>query len=278
MYLAADRNLADRIYEAGVGTGGIAGNWLNGALMGWSCGAIEQDAMKKRASDLKKDIGGDFIINIVGFSRGGVEALDFANQVESSIQQGKSDFAGAQIGFLGLYDPVDSINASRDNAGGLNITVPTGIAHVADAVALSENRSLFDWINLIGSPNTTVIGFMGAHSDIGGGYANDPISEETLSWMTGQAKAAGMVFTSTFPPAVFTAADIHDSWRGASGEDGGLYPFPTAPVERKLPVGLMVYTSGGPVLYGTKSSSFWNPDFAGDESFYNSLSWGLLIA
>jgi hypothetical protein len=118
-------------------------------------------------------------------------------------------------------------------------------------------------------PAAKVVGFMGAHSDIGGGYVNDPISEETLSWMTGQATGAGMIFTATFPPAAFTAADIHDSWMGASGEDGGLYPFPTAPVERNLPAGLMVYTSGGYVPYGSKLSSFWDPGFAGDVNYYN---------
>ena len=147
-------------------------------------------------------------------SSGGAEALDFANQVESSIQQGKSDFTGVRIGFLGLFDPVDSINALRNDAGNLNIKVPNGIAHVADAVALSENRYLFNWINLIGSPNTTVVGFMGAHSDIGGGYGNDPLSNTTLHWMMSQAAAAGLVFTTMYPGLFngYATAQVHDSY------------------------------------------------------------------
>ena len=56
---------------------------------------------------------------------------------------------------------------------------------------------------------------------------------------------------------------------GASGEYGGLYPFPTAPVERNLPGDLQVYTPSGSVDYSSQHPSFWNPDFAGDLNYYN---------
>jgi hypothetical protein len=184
--------------------------------------------------------------------------------IDMSIQQGKSDFIGAQIGFLGLFDPVDSINAMRNDSGNLNIKVPNGIAHVADAVALSENRYLFNWINLIGSPNTTVLGFMGAHSDIGGGYGNDPLSNTTLHWMMSQAMAAGMVFTNMYQGLVngFAATEIHDSYK----DDLGGVPFP--PSQRSLPGNLLVDTPGGYIDYSSVPANYWNPDFAGDLNYY----------
>ena len=265
MYLVADQNLASRIYEPGVGTGGVAGGAIRGALLGWTCEALEQQAMQQLTNDLRQDPNADFIINIVGFSRGAAESLDFSNQVESYIQQGRNDFTGAQIGFLGLYDPVDSINAQRNNPGNLNVTVSAGIAHVADAVALSENRDLFNWINLIGSPNITVVGFLGAHSDIGGGYGNDPLSNTTLHWMMSQATAAGMVFTNLYQGLVngFAATEIHDSYK----DDLGGVPLP--PIQRSLPGNLLVDTPGGYIDYGSVPANYWNPDFAGDLNYYN---------
>ena len=267
-----------------MGTGGIAGGSIEGLLLGDAVTAIENDAWNRMCTDLynvyKHLEEGTVAINIVGFSRGGAEALDFANRVEGNIQNG-SDFSfpwvnptndvvatGVRINFLGLFDPVDSIDAKRDNPGILRVTVPAGIAHVADAVAFSENRYLFDWIDL-GSQDTptfTALGFMGAHSDIGGGYVNDPIANETISWMTGQAKSAGMVFTTTFPSVAYTAADVHDSYMLNMG---GFNPIPMPPIERSLPGGLLVDTSGGYVQYGTQLPGFWNPDFAGDANSYN---------
>ena len=270
MYLAADRNLVYKIYEAGVGTGGIAGGKINGALLGLTCGAIEQDAMTKITNDLKKEIGGDFIINIVGFSRGGPEALDFANKVETQIQQGGKYFTGARIGFLGLFDPVDAIDGLRNDAGNLNITVPRGISHVAEAIALSENRLQFNKINLMGSPNTTVIGFLGAHSDIGGGYGNDPLSNTTLHWMMSQATAAGLAFTNMYPGLVngYAPAQVHDSYAINLGGP------PLAPIQRNLPGTLLVDTPGGYIRYNAIpfASSYWDPCFANDLSIYSSLT------
>ena len=45
---------------------------------------------------------------------------------------------------------------------------------------------------------------------------------------------------------------------------GGFNPIPMPPIERSLPGGLLVGTSGGYVQYGTQLASFWNPDYAGD--------------
>ena len=43
-------------------------------------------------------------------------------------------------------------------------------------------------------PRVKQVGFEGVHSDVGGGYDDDGLSNTTLRWMTDQAKEAGLVF------------------------------------------------------------------------------------
>lgn len=38
-------------------------------------------------------------------------------------------------------------------------------------------------------------GFMGAHSDVGGGYSDGDLSDVSLMWMIDQAKKAGIIFS-----------------------------------------------------------------------------------
>jgi hypothetical protein len=121
------------------------------------------------------------------------------------------------------------------------------------------------WIKPMSSPNAKVVGFMGAHSDIGGGYGNDPLSNTTLHWMMSQATAAGVTFTTMYPGLVngFAATEIHDGYKG----DLGGVPFP--PIQRSLPGNLLVDTPGGYIDYGSVPANYWNPDFAGDLNYYN---------
>lgn len=153
-------------------------------------------------------------LDIVGFSRGAAAARDFANQVierKNSNYYNKALFGfgqgdphyncvGIKIRFLGLFDTVLSTAVGNFNLG---ISI-SQIEYVAHAVAVNEHRALFPLVSIEDSyggagftPNRVEKGFIGAHSDIGGGYAGasgdgGDLSDVALNWMYAQAKTAGL--------------------------------------------------------------------------------------
>jgi len=145
--------------------------------------------------------------------------------------------------FMGLWDTVLSTNSGRN----YRLGIPAQFTHVAHAVALNEyrsqpygtfnalaNRNFYDrtrshlpgsrhWggfpLESIGAsssqPGQVRIerGFIGAHADIGGGYAEgeNQLSSVALSWMVGQAQLAGVNMDLSYLPAIpVTSAVIHD--------------------------------------------------------------------
>lgn len=136
-----------------------------------------------------------------------------------------AQFQGRQcvnLRFMGLWDTVLSTNSGRD----YRLGIPAQFQHVAHAVALNEYRrqpfgtsELYDngtyynstrthlpgdrhWggfpLQSIGASASTSgqvrleRGFIGAHADIGGGYAanENGLSTVALSWMVAQARSA----------------------------------------------------------------------------------------
>lgn len=115
--------------------------------------------------------------------------------------------------FMGLFDTVLSTNFSGT---GYNLGIPGEFAYVAQAVALNEHRSgIIDEygqrnpkphsmhqggfpLESIGASSYTPgqvrieRGFLGAHSDIGGGFPDGDLAKVALLWMVEQAKAAGV--------------------------------------------------------------------------------------
>jgi hypothetical protein len=190
-------------------------------------------------------------IDIVGFSRGAAQARDFANQIArmstggllkydrtvTDASGGEHHFKGCQkvnFRFMGLFDSVLSTNKSGHS---YQLGIPPEFKYVAQAAALNEYRgdaSFKQWgetrINLPGhehwgafplesiggnaktATQTRVeMGFIGAHSDIGGGYAANELSVVALNWMIGQAQIAGVKFNpSRFEKLPEADPVIHD--------------------------------------------------------------------
>ena len=101
---------------------------------------------------------------------------------------------------MGLFDTVLSTAVGNFNLGISN----SQIEYVAQAVAVNEHRAKFPLVSIEDSyggagfnPNRVEKGFIGAHSDIGGGYAGTggdggDLSDVALNWMWAQAKMAGV--------------------------------------------------------------------------------------
>lgn len=182
-------------------------------------------------------------IDIVGFSRGAAQARDFANRITraSTIVNGNTYYKyknknnqetcqRVNFRFMGLWDTVLSTNFSGTS---YNLSIPAQFAYVAQAVALNEHRSsnIFSYsqraplphsqhwggfpLESIGASNSAVgamrieLGFLGAHADIGGGFADNGLSKVALAWMVDQAKAAG-VQMDTSPITIASTVVLHD--------------------------------------------------------------------
>lgn len=148
-------------------------------------------------------------IDIIGFSRGAAIALHFANQIMSHTQNGLfsyTDSYGSQIRaciqprFIGLLDTVAQMGLMGAKNYLYDFTVAPAWQWVSHAVALHEYRLLFPLHSIGQQANSQEVGFIGAHSDLGGGYTTaeqggmSALSEVALQWMLWQAQAQGMTF------------------------------------------------------------------------------------
>ncbi len=81
------------------------------------------------------------------------------------------------------------------------MTIDSAWNRVVHAVAVNEHRSGFHVRSIFNAndnknrSNRLERGFMGAHSDIGGGYAEGDLSDVSLMWIINEAKKAGIKFT-----------------------------------------------------------------------------------
>jgi hypothetical protein len=122
----------------------------------------------------------------------------------------KSACVNVALRFLGLWDTVPHYYLSQeDDLAQLDLAIDTEIKHVAHAVAVNEDRKDFHAISIHSSPFNSVgvqssfsanrntesrmeLGFLGAHSDIGGGYSEGDLSDVALMWMVQRAEEAGV--------------------------------------------------------------------------------------
>jgi len=159
---------------------------------------------------------------VVGFSRGAAEARAWVNQIVaqtnnglySFTQEGKNYSACLNFRFEGLFETVPHLGWTGGDNASLNLSIPDQVQYAVQALALNENRggpTNFNAYSIMPTPTTpnsttpgaTRIeqGFIGSHSDIGGGYGipgttNDKpegdLSNVAYTWMYNQAKAAGV--------------------------------------------------------------------------------------
>ncbi|QPT45458.1 phospholipase effector Tle1 domain-containing protein [Moraxella nonliquefaciens] len=115
---------------------------------------------------------------------------------------------------MGLYDTVPAFGSNQDNdmqnirAFGMNLDVSNSdFQTIVHAVATNENRAEFARRSIYisqteaNSKNDKTIndkyrlekGFLGAHSDIGGGYESGDLSNVALMWMIKQAQEKGNI-------------------------------------------------------------------------------------
>ncbi|MDO6506525.1 DUF2235 domain-containing protein [Colwellia sp. 4_MG-2023] len=166
-------------YYSGVGT---RGSWLKrkfNAMFAPPYGDMD-DIIANARADLSTHFSEGDAIYIFGFSRGAAIARMFAAHLPYKVK------------FLGVFDTVAATRGSLDlnpdtfPASGIVFENGTLGAHVEQAVhllSLDEKRILFQPTLFNYDKRVTEIWFAGVHSDIGGSYWFDGLSDITLQFM-----------------------------------------------------------------------------------------------
>jgi pimeloyl-ACP methyl ester carboxylesterase len=166
-------------YYSGVGT---RGHWLKrkfNAMFSPPYGDMD-DILDKAKADLEDNFSKGAHIYIFGFSRGAAIARMFAAHLPYKVK------------FLGVFDTVAATRGSLDlnpntyPASGIVFENGTLGAHVEKAVhllSLDEKRILFQPTLFNYDRRVNEVWFAGVHSDIGGSYWFDGLSDITLQYM-----------------------------------------------------------------------------------------------
>ena len=170
------------LYYSGVGT---RGNWLwkkINAMIAPPHGDME-DIIEQAKGDLKKYYNDGDKIYIFGFSRGAAIARMFAAH------------CGEDVEFLGVFDTVAATRGSLDlnpdsyPASGIVFedgTIGDHIHKAVHLVSVDEKRLAFQPTLFNKDHRITEVWFAGVHSDIGGSYWFDGLSDITLNFMLGR--------------------------------------------------------------------------------------------
>ena len=144
--------------------------------------------LSQAARDLEElDPSQDDRIVLFGFSRGAALARKFASQTLAKHPK-------AKIAFMGVFDTVAAMDGvhTRGERISSDVVLENGTLHqnvkrAVHIVSLDEDRVAFEPMLINHDPNEkdriTEIWFPGVHSDIGGGYWHDGLSDVSLSYM-----------------------------------------------------------------------------------------------
>lgn len=125
--------------------------------------------------------------------------------IGESVDEFKHDHChAAQVTFLGVFDTVGALGVpgfEHDTPRFHSVQLSDQVLCARQALAVDETRMKFEptfWEALEGAPTedprVKQVWFEGAHSDVGGGYAETGLSDTALLWMAREARAAGLVF------------------------------------------------------------------------------------
>ena len=198
-------------YYTGVGTrGGLLRRTWN-ALFAPRGGDIG-DILKEAARDLRHHYAKGDQVYVFGFSRGAAIARMFV----AKIQQYCSDVE--HVSFLGVFDTVAATKGSLDlrkdtfPASGVVFENGTLGSHVRSAVhlvALDERRLFFQPTLFNYNKRVKEIWLPGAHSDVGGGFWFDGLSDLALEFMCKESQEQGLSLRSASEIQYEQSADIY---------------------------------------------------------------------
>ncbi len=192
------------MYYSGVGTYGSKIKRAFNSALGLQ--KLDVDRIQKEAQeDLKKIYEPGDQLFLFGFSRGAAIARQFASRyVPSVISEPKP------IKFIGVFDTVASIgipNLDNDELPVSDVVfedrkVSSTIEKALHLVSLDEKRKAFLPTLMNKEDRVKEIWFSGVHSDIGGGFRRDGLSDITLEFMLHYIRAQGFGIKLLYPDEI----------------------------------------------------------------------------
>lgn len=170
------------LYYSGVGTyGSKLKRIFNAGLALRDPGRIINEAI----DDLKKHYQAGDRIFIFGFSRGAAIARRFAYVLKTETLK------LYKIRFMGLFDTVASIGMPDMNTDEKplsdvrfeNRTLSGNVKEALHLCSIDDKRKAFQPTLINAEDRISEVWFSGAHSDVGGGYHRDGLSDNTLRYM-----------------------------------------------------------------------------------------------
>lgn len=215
-------------YFQGVGTyGGPIRKLLNAAL---SPRLLDVRAIMRNGYDAIRHVyePGDEIF-LFGFSRGAAIARRFASKLKEDVETVTDD---TPVRFLGAFDTVASIGPPNLNPNDYPHTrvlfenanrISPNIREALHLVALDERRIAFQPTLMAAEDRVSEVWFPGVHSDIGGGYYFDGLSDITLDYMMRELRRRqlGLEFRTD---KVVAAEEFKDDKFGFDVEDIRIRP------------------------------------------------------
>lgn len=185
------------LYYSGVGTRGSEIGQLIRNIPGFSSGFAMDYIAELAWKDLEKVYNKGDKVFIFGFSRGAATARLFISYLSKNPCKGCD-----KVDFLGVFDTVvESLKYSLgtdiknlDFGDNVDSSLPDIVKRAVHFCAIDEYRYVMDPTLFNDDPKNRVteIWCPGCHSDVGGGYYHDGISDTVLNCMMIEAKKAGL--------------------------------------------------------------------------------------
>ncbi|MDH5408819.1 MAG: DUF2235 domain-containing protein [Gammaproteobacteria bacterium] len=193
-------------YFTGVGT---YGSWLRqkvNALFAPSEMDVK-DILNKAGNYLISHYEDGDKIFIFGFSRGAALARRFAAVAKNRyLKEMTTD--KQPVRFLGVFDTVAAMKKKKIDEMPKtkvvfeNFTISPLVEEALHLVSLDENRKAFRPTLMNKDPRVEELWFPGAHSDVGGGFANDGLSDVALDFMLKELKRRNLGLSILEPSQV----------------------------------------------------------------------------
>lgn len=130
--------------------------------------------------------------------------LDVVKSFEGYLERLGERIKPLPIHFLGVWDTVERYYPRRDLPE--IETLAPHITHARHALAIHERRIEMEptLLRKWDRSRQTVeqVWFPGAHSDVGGGYSDFGLANDSLAWMCSEAKQQGLKFGASVPATI----------------------------------------------------------------------------
>ncbi|MEQ1598387.1 MAG: DUF2235 domain-containing protein [Methylotenera sp.] len=235
-FISRNYEAGDRIYIIGFSRGAYTARALGGLIA--SQGLLANKFERGAEESYKLGAQAWYQYRKIGAEKRNVFATlaEAMQDLPSFIKSGKikeEDFArNVPIAAIAVWDTVGALGIPEYDAQNNTISdafrfadevLSSKVAQGLHAVAIDEQRLLFTPTLWNKAAHVKQLVFPGAHSDVGGGYAETGLSDGALKWMVDELKLAGVLFAETIanikPDAT---APAHKPWAKLTKVTGGV--------------------------------------------------------